>query len=153
MARLALVFILVGCAGKAADDSVPATGSGSTSPTVGDDATGTCPQPADGYTADALSAGGSAITCYYAPPEGYCRQITSSASNDMAVTDGKAAIGCADAVAVTDGNCPTDLAIGRCENWGPDEDRVYYECNKFDNILPQGVDVACGEAGGTWVPM
>ena len=48
---------------------------------------------------------------------------------------------------------PTDLAIGRCQNWGTDEDRVYYACNKFDSILPQGFDVACAEFGGTWVPM
>lgn len=111
-----------------------------------------CPVPSDGYTADAISAGGAGVVCYYAPPEGYCRDIHSAATASAVEGGDKAAIGCADAIVVTDGACPTDLALGRCVGWSAEEDRVYYECNKFDEIYPDGLQAGCETGGGTWVP-
>lgn len=124
---------------------------------VGDSATDDdnheeCPVPSDGYTADAISAGGAGVVCFYAPPEGYCRDIHSSATAAAVEAGDKAAIGCADAIVVTDGVCPGDLALGRCVGWSAEEDRVYYECNKFDEIYPEGLEVGCETGGGTWVP-
>jgi hypothetical protein len=94
--------------------------------------------------------GGVVLMCYNAPPEGYCWESSNGWTVSTAVAEGKGAVGCTDGIAVTDGACPTDTAIGRCDGWGAEEDRVYYACNKFDPIHPEGLDVACEANGGTW---
>jgi hypothetical protein len=146
------LWMLVGCG---VDDNDPTDDD--TTDEVGetddDDADGDCPVPSDALTQDSISAGGASLTCFYAPPEGYCWESRDGFTLSSVATDGKGSVGCADGVAVTDGSCPLDLAIGRCDNWGTDEDRVYYECNKFDTIFPEGLDVACEDRGGTWTDL
>ena len=150
--RWMLAVALVGCAGS--KDDVGGSDSGASATTdTSDDATGTCPAPVDAPTADAVSSGGSSLMCFYAPPEGYCWESRSATTVEGAATNGKGSVGCTDGVAVTDGSCPTDKAIGRCDGWGAEEDRVYYECNKFDSIFPEGLDVACENNGGVWTAL
>jgi len=145
-----IVAMLAACAG----DKDDATGNGDTSPIdTSDDATGDCPSPSDAPTADELTAGGQSLMCFYAPPEGYCWESRNGYTVEAAVTNGKGAVGCTDGVAVTNGVCPTDKAIGRCDGWGAEEDRVYYECNKFDAIFPDGIDKACADNGGIWTAL
>jgi len=145
----ATLAVVVGCSGD--DDEATDVG---TTPDTGDDGTQTgCDEPVDGPTADDVFTGGTSLMCYYPPPEGYCWENRNGYTVEAVVTNGKGAVGCADGVAVTNGSCPTDLAIGRCDGWGAEEDRVYYECNKFDSILPEGLDVACEANGGTWTAL
>jgi hypothetical protein len=105
----------------------------------------------DGPTADAISQGATAIVCYYAQPsEGYCRRITDPGQISSFYDNGndKGAIGCADAVIITDGQCPTANAVGRCENNNIEAERVYYECTKFSD--PAG---NCSALGGTFTAL
>lgn len=102
----------------------------------------------DGPLVDSISAGATAIVCYYPQPsEGYCRKITSTTgiANFYAGGNDKGAIGCAGAVILTDAECPTANAIGRCEATNIEAERLYYSCSKFDD--PAG---NCDAVGGTY---
>jgi hypothetical protein len=148
---LVTMALAVGCSG---DDDLADDETGAPTEETGDDGTQTgCDVPADGPTEDDVVAGGTSLMCYYPPPEGYCWEDRNGYTVEAVVTNGKGAVGCADGVAVTNGSCPLDLAIGRCDGWGAEQDRVYYECNKFDSIFPDGLDVACEANGGTWTPL
>jgi hypothetical protein len=106
--------------------------------------------PSDAPTADAITTGGSGVACYYPPPEGYCREIASATAAQQVEGGDKAAIGCADAIVVTDGACPTDKAVGRCVNWSSEETRYYYTCNQYDALFAGGPQEACESVGATW---
>lgn len=106
--------------------------------------------PADAPTADAFTAGGSGVICYYGPPEGYCRDIASATAAQQVEGGDKAAIGCADAIVVTDGSCPMDGAVGRCLGWTAEETRYYYTCNQYDALFAGGPQESCETGGGTW---
>jgi hypothetical protein len=102
----------------------------------------------DGPTVDAITAGATSIVCYYAQPsEGYCRKITASAEIDNFYAGGndKGAIGCADAVILTDAECPTENAVGRCDATNIEAERLYYSCSKFDDPSAN-----CDAVGGTY---
>ena len=152
MKRLALAALFLSACGDdddTTDDSAPTDDSESSADDSGDD----CPQPSDAPTSDAISSGGTTLMCYNAPPEGYCWETSNTWTVEKAASHGKGAVGCTDGIAITDGTCPTDTAIGRCDNWGTEEDRVYYACNKFGDILPDGLDADCQSRGGTWTDL
>jgi hypothetical protein len=134
-----------GQGGETASSGGSGTASGGT-----DDNAAECPAPSDTLETDDLSPGASSVICYYAPSEGYCRELTSEFAIQYAEDGDKGAMGCTDAVVVTGGTCPMDTAVGRCVNWAADESRVYYECNKFDSIYPDGLEKGCTDLGGTW---
>lgn len=150
---VASLLSLPACAGSDGDDASSDTSTGGSAAGTGggdDDNDEVCDAPSDTLEVDDFSAGKASVICYYAPSEGYCRELSSAASVGYAEAGDKAAMGCADAVVVTGGTCPLDTAVGRCVNWGTDESRVYYECNKFDAIYPDGLEKGCTDIGGTW---
>ena len=98
----------------------------------------------DGPTEDSIAAGATSIVCYYASPkEGYCRKITDpGVINSFYTTNhDKGAIGCADAVILTNAECPTANATGRCEATSIEAERLYYKCTKFDDPAANCIQV------------
>ena len=141
-----LVAWLVGCAGDS-------KGSDSSGTDTDDNPDLDCTEaPADAPAADAIAATGAGVICHYGPPEGYCREIVSALTAEQVAGGDKGAIGCADAIVVTDGACPTDALVGRCLDWTPEETRYYYTCNQYDALFAGGPQEACETGGGTWEP-
>jgi hypothetical protein len=143
------VFLLaslmtIGCGDEPEGDSSVDDTSDDASGDACDDPT----PPADAPSADNIAETGAMVSCYYAPPEGYCVELNDPNKAAMAYSDGNGAIGCADAVVVTDAPCPTDTAIGRCTLPGT-ELRVYYPCNKYDELY-DGPEASCDTMGGSY---
>lgn len=144
---------LLGACSGGKEDTGTGTDTDSTVTDTDDNPTGDClDAPSDAPTADAISAGGASVVCYYGPPEGYCRDLQSAASAQLVEGGDKAAIGCADALVITDGACPTDKLVGRCQ-WTAEEVRYYYECNQYDALFAGGPQESCESVGGVWEPM
>jgi hypothetical protein len=102
----------------------------------------------DGPTADAIADGASTLVCYYdSPNEGYCRKITDPDEIALFYDSGKdkGAIGCADAFVLSDTECPTANAVGKCTATTIEAERLYYECSKFDDPTAN-----CAAVGGTY---
>ena len=102
----------------------------------------------DGPTADSIADGAATIVCYYDDPgEGYCRKITDPAEVATFYDSGKvkSSIGCADAFILTDTECPTANAVGKCSATTIEAERIYYECSKFDEPEDN-----CAAVGGTY---
>ena len=88
----------------------------------------------DGPSEDSVEAGATTLVCYYPQPsEGYCRKITNAAQIADFYNGGndKGAIGCADAVVLSDAECPGANRVGTCTNTSLEAERVYYQCSKF----------------------
>lgn len=145
--RLLLTLLLAACAGGKGDPA-----SDDTDETDDNPEAACADQPADAPSADAITPGGSGVICYYPPPIGYCRALASAADAQAVEGGDKAAIGCADAIVVTDGACPLDLAVGRCDGWTPTEARVYYTCNQYTQLFAGGPQESCESGGGAWQP-
>jgi hypothetical protein len=154
-----LALSLAGCgdddAGAVAADAGGATaGTGAAGDDNVTDPTCNKPAPSDAFTADDIKATGAKVTCYYAPPLGYCVELIDPARVTSASTDGKGAIGCKDAIVRTDADCPKDTAIGKCEGisgFSKAETRYYYPCNQYDaNPTLMSPEHSCMMLGGTY---
>lgn len=102
----------------------------------------------DGPTTDAIGDNASAIVCYYEQPsEGYCRKITDATKigSFYSTNKDKGAIGCKDAIIITDSECPTKNAVARCSSTTIEAERVYYTCSKFPDPAQN-----CSAVGGTY---
>jgi hypothetical protein len=146
-----LGFLVAACGAEEADGGSAGTGDATGTTDTDDNPDGGCTEaPDDAPTADAITSGGSSVICYYGPPEGYCRDIRDPGQAALVEGGDKAAIGCADAIVVTNGTCPTDELVGTCEEWMANEDRYYYTCNQYDELFAGGPEEACGS--GSWTP-
>lgn len=131
-----------------------AGGSGGSGGDDNGDPTGDCASVtnvSDGPTADSIGANAQSIVCYYhQPSEGYCRKITSSAEIQNFYSGGndKGAIGCKDAVILTDAECPTKNAVAKCTDTTIEAERLYYTCSKFPNPGDN-----CAAVGGTFTEL
>jgi hypothetical protein len=121
---------------------------------TGGEMTGDCSTPVSGApTADDIQSGASTVMCFYAPPEGYCREMEDEgiAETIGSNPEDKGAIGCASAVVQTDASCPTEGAIAKCEGISgsaASETRYYYPCNKFPDPA-----ASCEMLGGTYTEL
>lgn len=144
--KMILAALALGaCGGSDGDDETDGGGAGGGGAGAVDCASAT--SASDGPTEDAVAAGAASLTCYYGQPsEGYCREITDPAAVQQYDSGGKGAIGCTDAVVVSDTPCPTLNSRGRCENNTIEAARVYYACSKFPDPAAH-----CAQIGGTFV--
>lgn len=138
-----------GGGGSGGESGTTAASSGTVDSTGASGECASVPNVSDGPTADQVSPGASTVICYYYQPnEGYCRKVTDPGDVASFEANGKGAIGCTDAVIITDAECPLANATGKCTG-GIDAERIYYECTKFHapQLDPKKL---CEDAGGTF---